>query len=156
MEIASTTQFPLGKLPFRYLGVHLSSKRLYVADCKALVEKLTSMIKTWSAKSLFYTARLQLRNSVLMSISSYWCQIFVFPKKMINMINTVCRSFLWFGVSNNSKPRNMSWSKVCKPKKFGGLGIRNLHLWNLVAIGKVVCYISSKWILMVQMDTWSL
>lgn len=59
------------------------------------------------------------------------------------MINSVCRSFLWFGVSDNSKPRNMSWSKVCKPKKFGGLGIRDLQLWNLVAIGKIAWHISS-------------
>ena len=27
--------------------------------------------------------------------------------------------------------------------KFGGLGVRNLHLWNLVVIGKVAWHISS-------------
>ena len=71
MELASITQFPLGKLPFRYLGVPLSSKRLSAADCDALVDKMTSRIKSWSAKSLSYTARLHLVNSVLMSMSSY-------------------------------------------------------------------------------------
>ena len=59
---------------------------------------------------------------------------------MINIINYVCHSFLWFGVIDSSKLGNMSWSKVCKPKKFGGLGVRNLHLWNL---GKVAWHISS-------------
>lgn len=71
--IAASTQFSLGKLPFRYLGVPLSSKRLSVADCEVLVDKMTSRIKVWNAKSLSYAARLQLVNSVLMSISSYWC-----------------------------------------------------------------------------------
>ena len=104
MELTSITQFPLGKLPFRYLGVPLSSKHLFATDCDALVDKMTSRIKSWSEKSLSYIARLQLVNSVLMNISSYWCQIFILPKKVINMINSICRSFLGFGVSDSSKP----------------------------------------------------
>lgn len=52
-EIANTTHFSLGKLPFRYLGVPLSSKRLSPADSEVLVDKMTHTIKLDS----FHTQR---------------------------------------------------------------------------------------------------
>lgn len=78
-EITTHFCFPVGKLPFKYLGVPLSSKRISGADCDLLVDEMTNRIRTWQAKFLSYGARLQLVNSVLMSISSYWCQIFIIP-----------------------------------------------------------------------------
>lgn len=78
-----------------------------------------------------------------MSISNYWCQIFILPKKVLKQINSVCRSYLWHGEANNNTPGNVGWDKVCRPKKEGGLGIRNLELWNLAAVGKIAWHIST-------------
>ncbi|XP_021767615.1 uncharacterized protein LOC110732005 [Chenopodium quinoa] len=47
-----------GTLPFRYLGVPLSSKKL--TKCIPLIERVTSIIDTWDAKHLPYAGRLQL------------------------------------------------------------------------------------------------
>ena len=68
--IGDLMHFPFGILPFRYLGVPLSSKRLSIADCEQLADKMTNRIKSWQAKHLSYAARLQLINSVLMGIFS--------------------------------------------------------------------------------------
>ena len=38
----------------------------------------------------------------------------------------------------------MGWTNVCIPKKNGGLGIRNLEIWNIVAVGKIAWHINSK------------
>ena len=104
---------------------------------------MTSKIRSWHAKYLSYVARLQLINSVLMSISTYWCHIFVFPKKVINHINAVCTSFLWFDTSENGQAGNVSWKKVCTPKKYGGSRHSNLALWNTIAIGKIARHIGN-------------
>ena len=102
---------------------------------------MTSRIQSWQAKYLSYAARLQLINFVLMGISSYWCQMFILLKKVISCINSICRSFLWFGTVDSHKPGMVNWKMVCKPKKVGGLGIRNLYIWNQSAMGKIVWYI---------------
>lgn len=141
-QFGQIVKFSLGELPFRYLGVPLTFKRLSARDYDQLVDKMTSRIRSCHVKHLSYAARLQLVNSILVGISTYWCQIFVLPKKVINHINAVRRSFLWFGISNSDKPGNVSWAKVCTPKKYGGLGIRHLDLWNKIAIGKVVWHIA--------------
>ena len=49
-----------------------------------------------------------------------------------------CRSFLWIGDDTNKKKALVAWEKVCVPKKQGGLGLFNLDLWNLAAVGKLL------------------
>ena len=98
----------------------------------------------WHAKYLIYAARLQLINVVLVSISSYWCQMFILPKKILKEVNNVFRTYLWHRDTSTTTPGNVSWAKVCSLKKFGGLGVRNLESWNLAAIGKIACHVSMK------------
>ena len=135
--------FPVGSLPFKYLGIPLTSRRLSVIECEMNVEKMTSKIRHWQSRNLSYAARLQLVNIVLMGVTNYWCQIFIFPKMLLRMVNDVCRSFLWHGSPNNSSTRNVAWLDVCNPKKEGGLGIRNLEVWNMVVIGKIEWHINN-------------
>ncbi|XP_021745255.1 uncharacterized protein LOC110711184 [Chenopodium quinoa] len=47
-----------GNIPFRYLGVPLSSKKLTISQCKPLVDKVTARINGWAARLLSYASRL--------------------------------------------------------------------------------------------------
>ncbi|GJU46929.1 hypothetical protein Tco_1204195 [Tanacetum coccineum] len=58
----------VGKLPMRYLGVPLISKKLGVNDCKSLVDKVTDKINCQKSKILAYARRIQLIASVLSSM----------------------------------------------------------------------------------------
>ena len=93
-----------------------------------------------------------------MSISSYWCQMFILPKKVLKEINSVCRAYLCHGDAKNTSPVNVGWPNVCTPKKSGDLGIRNLEVLNVAAVFKIAWHISTmqdslwvKWIHKVYM-----
>lgn len=43
-DIRNLSQFTLGTLPFKYLGISLSSKRLSIADCEKLADMMTKCI----------------------------------------------------------------------------------------------------------------
>ncbi|XP_070050116.1 uncharacterized protein [Nicotiana tomentosiformis] len=58
--ILQTLGFQAGTLPFRYLGVPLSSKRLSVGQCQPLLDKMTGRITTWTGKLMSYAGKLQL------------------------------------------------------------------------------------------------
>ncbi|XP_057529992.1 uncharacterized protein LOC130808548 [Amaranthus tricolor] len=62
-------------------------------------------------------AWLTLINSVLMGISTYWCQMFILPCLVIHLVNSICRSFLWLGTHDSHKPGHVNWDTICKPKK---------------------------------------
>ena len=127
MHATSTLDFTFESLPVKYLRMPLTSKRYTAPDCEYLVDKMTSRIRSWIAKKLSETARLQLVNSVLIRISNYWSQTVILPKRVINQINAVYCSYLCHGETTNRASGNMNWEKVCRPKKEGGLGIRNLR-----------------------------
>lgn len=86
--------FPKGEMPIRYLGVPLSIKRMSVIQFQPLLDRMLGRITSWTTKFLSYAGRIQLIKSVLLSIQIYWSQIFVFPKKVIHLIEAICRKFL--------------------------------------------------------------
>ncbi|OIT37314.1 hypothetical protein A4A49_65912, partial [Nicotiana attenuata] len=43
-----------GELPFKYLGVPLSTKKLSVLQWQPLIDKMTAKITSWNAKTLSY------------------------------------------------------------------------------------------------------
>ena len=120
-RVLEVSGYKRSQLPFRYLGIPVCSRRISAADCKGIVEKMTKRIKMWSTRHLSYMARVTLVNSVLMAIHTYWSQITILPKKTLQEIEQVCRSFLWKGLFNYDGPGLVAWSKICTKKKLGGL-----------------------------------
>lgn len=143
-ELQQLLPIPQGIMPFTYLGVPLSHKKLTINQCKPLVEKVTNKIKSWTARFLSYAGRVQMVTSVLFGVQTYWAQIFVLPKKIIKEIETKCRIFLWTGQDSPSKKALISWDKVCLPKKAGGLNIVDVGVWNKAATLKILWNIAQK------------
>lgn len=96
-EIQKITSFQVGALPFRYLGIPLTSKKLTVAQCSILVDKLVKRIRHWSSRLLSLAGRLQLVKSTLFPITNFWLQSIQIPKLVIKKVEAVFRSFLWSG-----------------------------------------------------------
>ncbi|KAH0701680.1 hypothetical protein KY285_015958 [Solanum tuberosum] len=85
-DIVEALGFSVGTLPFRYLGVPLSSKKLTVAAYFPLIEKITSKITCWFAKLLSYAGRMQLIKAVLFGVQAFWAQIFLISKKVMKTV----------------------------------------------------------------------
>ncbi|PNX56602.1 ribonuclease H, partial [Trifolium pratense] len=80
-SIKNVTSFAEGSLPFRYLGVPLTSKKLSIHHYMPLVDRIVERIRTWSAKLLSHAGRLQLISSVTFAVANYWMQCLPLPKK---------------------------------------------------------------------------
>ncbi|XP_074288589.1 uncharacterized protein LOC141613746 [Silene latifolia] len=137
-SIESASGMKRGGIPFRYLGVKIAPKRLGILDCQSLVDKVTARITSLGTKHLSYAGRITLIKSVLSNLHNYWARIFILPKAVLNQIDALCRAFLWHGQENKETPTLVSWKQVCKPRRKGGLGLKNLQLWNIALMGKYV------------------
>ncbi|XP_062080849.1 uncharacterized protein LOC133785644 [Humulus lupulus] len=143
-RLVALSGFQKCSLPFQYLGMKICAKRISKADCVSLVDKMVSRIRIWSSRNLSYAGRIVLINSVLLSINSYWSQLVILPRSIFQRIIQVCRAYLWKGVDWSCNPGHVSWSVICRSKSEGGLGFRDIALWNFCAMGKHVWDISSK------------
>lgn len=104
----------------RYLGVPLISRKLTDGDCKPLIDKITSRMRSLTSRFPSFAGRLQLIQSVLASITNYWCTMFPLPKKVIKAVERICNSFLWECEVGNALGAKISWESV-QPKDEGGL-----------------------------------
>ncbi|XP_074310413.1 uncharacterized protein LOC141646410 [Silene latifolia] len=70
--------------------------------------------------------------------------MFILPSGVIARIETICRNFLWDGSTEYIRTPLVGWSKVCKPKSEGGLGLKDGLVWNKAALGKLLWWLYAK------------
>ncbi|XP_074264051.1 uncharacterized protein LOC141586650 [Silene latifolia] len=143
-DLEHITGMKRGTFPFTYLGVTFSPKRLSIMDCNCLVDHLVDRIRGLGSRKLSYAGRIVLIQSVLSTLHSYWARIFILLKAVISNIEGIGRSFLWHGSDPKENPALISWDNVCKPMRQGGLGLKNLHQWNIAVVGKYVWWVAKK------------
>ncbi|GJT11650.1 RNA-directed DNA polymerase, eukaryota, reverse transcriptase zinc-binding domain protein [Tanacetum coccineum] len=140
-EILEVMPFNVEKLPIRYLGVPLTSRRIKHKECKCLIDKVESRVQNWKNKSLSYAGRLMLAASVLESIHVYWAFVFLLRDGVIKDINQILKDFLWNQTDGTKGRPKVTWKNVCRFKQKGGLGLKDLGVWNIAMIIKHLWHI---------------
>jgi hypothetical protein len=121
----------------KYLGFPMLKGRPKKSDFYFIIEKMQIRLASWKNKLLNRTGRLTLASSVLSSLPSYYMQINWLPQSTCDDIDRTTRNFIWRG-TNNSGLHLVSWEKIARPKKHGGLGIRQAREANSCLLGKLV------------------
>jgi hypothetical protein len=126
-HMAAIFQCKAGSLPFTYLGLPLSINKHTIQDCLPLVDRVERRLVN---TSLWLTqgGKLQMVNSVLSSLTTFYlCSIKV-PLTIINQVDKYRRHCLWRGGDINAKkPPLTSWKMATLPKSKGGLSVLKLR-----------------------------
>ncbi|XP_059671014.1 uncharacterized protein LOC132316554 [Cornus florida] len=69
-------------------------------------------------------------------INRYFLSLFQISCSVAERIEKIQRDFLWGGKGEEFKYHLVNWEQVCKPLKFGGLGIQKLVPFNRALLGK--------------------
>lgn len=81
-------------------------------------------------------ARLILTNSSLSSLPLFTMDMFLLADGVHAKLDTLRSRFFWEGAKTKRKYHLVMWAAVCRPKKFGGLGILNSKLMNVALLTK--------------------
>ena len=120
----------MGSFPFTYLGLPLGLTKLQVKDYAPLICRIERRLSA-SSRFLSYASRLQLVNSVISSLPTYYMCSLKLPATVIEIIDKHRKNCLWRGSDYSKKGYNLAaWNLVQKPKSKGGLGVINLSLQN--------------------------
>ena len=129
-HLAATFQCQVGMMPFTYLGLPLGLTQPTLQDCLPLVTRVERRLVSTSI-FLSQGGKLQMVNSVLSSLPTFYMCAIKIPCEVIKQIDKYRRHCLWRGSDINAKkPPLAAWKMVQKPKLKGGLGVLNIRIQN--------------------------
>lgn len=129
-SLASAFGCMVGTFPFTYLGLPMGLTKPQVKDYAPLICRIERRLFA-SSQFLSYASRLQLVNSIISSLPTYYMCSLKLPVIVIEIIDKHRKNCLWRGSDYRRKGYNLAtWELVQKPKNKGGLGIINLSLQN--------------------------
>jgi len=98
-----------------------------------IINKFRAKLTNLKAHKLNHAGILAYINSVLASIPIYYMSTILFSKEFISKITSIIRKFWWTGVQEENATSSFhfrSWNDICRPKKEGSLGVRDLLTVN--------------------------
>jgi hypothetical protein len=124
------------QLPINYLGLPLGAKAKSKAIWDPILEKMERKLAGWQRMYLSKGGRVTLIKSTLSSLPTYYLSLFPIPSSVALRIDKIQRDFLWGGIGDGKRFHLINWHQVCQPLKFGGLGFRNIRIFNQALLGK--------------------
>lgn len=77
-----------------------------------------------------------LLKAVITALPTYAMSCFLLPRGILNEITSSMRNFWWSGQKEKQKISWISWKKITACKREGGLGIRDMEIFNQALLAK--------------------
>ncbi|XP_019153861.1 PREDICTED: uncharacterized protein LOC109150406 [Ipomoea nil] len=131
-EILGVTQAPnFGKylgLP-SFVGRHKKAVFAYIED------KIRQRIGSWNKRLLTQAGKEIRLKTVAQSMPTFSMSVFLLHISVCTAIERTMNRY-WWDSGTDKRIHWKAWDKLCIPKKYGGLGFKDLRAFNLAMLGK--------------------
>ena len=120
----------------KYLGLPSDVGHSKNGAFKYLKDRVWMKVQGWIEQILSAGGKEVLIKAVAQSIPVYSMSCFKLPRGLCEHINSLIRKFWWGSKDGSRKPAWVSWDVMIQPKFMGGLGFRDLELFNLAMLAR--------------------
>ncbi|KAH9722180.1 reverse transcriptase domain-containing protein [Citrus sinensis] len=122
-----------------YLGLPSCIGRNKRAVFQSIRDKVWQKLQVWNIRLLSRAGKEVLLKTVAQAMPNYVMNVYLLPLDLCKELEIMMNSFWWGGKRNGGGGINwMKWERMCKPKDFGGLGFKQIHIFNVAMLGKQV------------------
>ncbi|KAL8465080.1 hypothetical protein ACS0TY_034540 [Phlomoides rotata] len=122
----------------RYLGLPSLLGRQKREIFASVRDKIWTKLHSWSNKKLSKAGKEVLIKNATQSILTYCMSVFSLPSTLLDEIHVMFNKFWWGNGSDGNKGVLWSnWDELCVGKDMGGMGFKNMHIFNLSLLGKM-------------------
>ncbi|QHO00044.1 uncharacterized protein DS421_13g403050 [Arachis hypogaea] len=122
--------------PGKYLGLPAKWGRSKMKALEWIEDKVNKKIEGWKEKLLNQAGKEILIKAVIQAIPSYVMNVVKLPKSFCKKLEGKIAKFWWAGSGKERGTHWISWKRMTKSKKDGGLGFRNLENQNIAYLAK--------------------
>jgi hypothetical protein len=137
MRLASTfLNCKVGVVPFKYLGLPVGANSRRASTWEPMLQALRNRLGGWGNKYISLGGRIVLLNAVLNAIPIFYLSFLKIPMVVWKKVRRIQREFLWGCKGGRARISWVKWDTVCKPKRLGGLGVRDIRAVNISLLAK--------------------
>src|SRR5262249_51490087 len=119
-----------------YLGLPINWSRSKANTLHFLFKRVHQKLASWKEKILSQAGKEILIKAIAQAIPTYTMSCFRLPLNLCGRLNSIIRKFWWGQKQEENRIAWISWEKICRAKARGGLGFKDLILFNQALLAK--------------------
>ncbi|KAK3211629.1 hypothetical protein Dsin_016335 [Dipteronia sinensis] len=133
----------------KYLGLPTLVGRNKRKMFNEIKERVWKRVRGWKGSMFSFGGKEVLIKAVAQAIPTYMMSIFQLPLGLCHDLSSMMSKFWWGSKEGRRKISWIKWDRLCLPKVHGGLGFKNLSVFNQSLVAKALsrlggCFRSSQ------------